>query len=135
MQANIAPVCGVSRIRISGMVGLSPPSTCPLLGGSCEARWAPWTCNEGARGLGGGLRGDAAAGGAGRQAQMGGLWTGIRPEATSATSKMVSDYSGMMVQPHKAIVGANAFSHESGIHQVPPLPPLAPPPQHGTPAP
>jgi hypothetical protein len=30
---------------------------------------------------------------------------------------MVSDYSGMMVQPHKAIVGANAFAHESGIHQ------------------
>jgi hypothetical protein len=29
----------------------------------------------------------------------------------------VSDYSGMMVQPHKAIVGANAFAHESGIHQ------------------
>lgn len=51
------------------------------------------------------------------EAQMGGLWTGIRPEATVATSKMVSDYSGMAVQPHKAIVGANAFSHESGIHQ------------------
>lgn len=32
---------------------------------------------------------------------MGGLWTGIRPEATSATSKMVSDYSGMLIQPHK----------------------------------
>ena len=30
---------------------------------------------------------------------------------------MVSDYSGMGVQPHKAIVGANAFAHESGIHQ------------------
>lgn len=36
-----------------------------------------------------------------RQSQMGGLWTGIRPEATSATSKMVSDYSGMLIQPHK----------------------------------
>jgi len=33
-------------------------------------------------------------------------------------SRMVSDYSGMIVQPHKAIVGANAFAHESGIHQV-----------------
>jgi predicted Zn-dependent protease len=31
-----------------------------------------------------------------------------------------SDFSGMMVQPHKAIVGANAFAHESGIHQVSP---------------
>ena len=30
---------------------------------------------------------------------------------------MVMDYTGMMVQPHKAVVGANAFAHESGIHQ------------------
>lgn len=30
----------------------------------------------------------------------------------------VADYTGMLVQPHKAIVGANAFAHESGIHQV-----------------
>lgn len=49
--------------------------------------------------------------------QMGGLWTGIRPVHIAAASKMVSAYSGMMVQPHKAIVGANAFAHESGIHQ------------------
>ncbi|CAL8462098.1 g1629 [Coccomyxa elongata] len=49
--------------------------------------------------------------------QMGGLRTGIRPVHIVSTSKMVSDYSGMMVQPHKAIVGANAFAHESGIHQ------------------
>ncbi|KAG7667065.1 hypothetical protein Ndes2526B_g04445 [Nannochloris sp. 'desiccata'] len=49
--------------------------------------------------------------------QLNGLWTGIRPVHIAATSKMVSDYSGMMVQPHKAIVGANAFAHESGIHQ------------------
>jgi 2-isopropylmalate synthase len=51
------------------------------------------------------------------QSQMGGLWTGIQPVHISVISKMVSDYSGMMVQPHKAIVGANAFAHESGIHQ------------------
>jgi len=48
---------------------------------------------------------------------MNGLWTGIRPVHIYPTSRMVSDYSGMMVQPHKAIVGANAFAHESGIHQ------------------
>ena len=30
----------------------------------------------------------------------------------------VSEYSGMHVQPHKAIVGANAFAYGSGIHQV-----------------
>jgi 2-isopropylmalate synthase len=33
------------------------------------------------------------------------------------TSRMVSNYMGMPVQPNKAIVGANAFAHESGIHQ------------------
>jgi hypothetical protein len=51
------------------------------------------------------------------QDQMGGLRTGIRPVHIYPASRMVSDYSGMMVQPHKAIVGANAFAHESGIHQ------------------
>ncbi|KAG2492725.1 hypothetical protein HYH03_009137 [Edaphochlamys debaryana] len=51
------------------------------------------------------------------EAQMNGLRTGIRPVHIYPTSKMVSDYSGMIVQPHKAIVGANAFAHESGIHQ------------------
>eukprot|EP00199_Chlamydomonas_sp_CCMP681_P000381 CAMPEP_0119102884 /NCGR_PEP_ID=MMETSP1180-20130426/1484_1 /TAXON_ID=3052 ORGANISM="Chlamydomonas cf sp, Strain CCMP681" /NCGR_SAMPLE_ID=MMETSP1180 /ASSEMBLY_ACC=CAM_ASM_000741 /LENGTH=597 /DNA_ID=CAMNT_0007087261 /DNA_START=19 /DNA_END=1812 /DNA_ORIENTATION=+ len=48
---------------------------------------------------------------------MSGLYTGIRPVHIFPTSVMVSDYSGMLVQPHKAIVGANAFAHESGIHQ------------------
>lgn len=33
------------------------------------------------------------------------------------TSKMVATYTGIAVQPNKAIVGANAFAHESGIHQ------------------
>src|SRR5205823_4584507 len=34
-----------------------------------------------------------------------------------AASKLVSSITGFPVQPNKAIVGANAFSHESGIHQ------------------
>ena len=50
-------------------------------------------------------------------AQLGGLRTGLVPVHITATSRMVADYSGMAVQPHKAIVGANAFAHESGIHQ------------------
>ncbi len=33
------------------------------------------------------------------------------------TSKQVSNYTGISVQPNKAIVGANAFAHEAGIHQ------------------
>lgn len=49
--------------------------------------------------------------------ELGGLRTGLNPAFIYPTSKMVSDFTGMVVQPHKAIVGANAFAHESGIHQ------------------
>jgi len=45
------------------------------------------------------------------------LYTGINPVHITSTSKMVAEYTGMKCQPHKAIVGANAFQHESGIHQ------------------
>jgi len=43
--------------------------------------------------------------------------TGIDTTQIYRTSRMVSDLTGFLVQPNKAIVGANAFSHESGIHQ------------------
>ena len=43
--------------------------------------------------------------------------TGIRTEEITKTSRLVSNLTGMAVQPNKAIVGANAFAHESGIHQ------------------
>ncbi len=43
--------------------------------------------------------------------------TDIVTEQIHPTSRMVSTITGMMVQPNKAIVGANAFAHESGIHQ------------------
>jgi len=45
------------------------------------------------------------------------LYTAVNPVYITPTSKMVSEYTGMKSQPHKAIVGANAFQHESGIHQ------------------
>ncbi len=45
------------------------------------------------------------------------VYTNIRTEEIYNTSKMVSSFSGMIVQPNKAIVGENAFAHESGIHQ------------------
>ncbi|KAA8527261.1 hypothetical protein F0562_034642 [Nyssa sinensis] len=48
---------------------------------------------------------------------LGGLYTGINTRHIVMASKMVEDYTGLHVQPHKAIVGANAFAHESGIHQ------------------
>ena len=43
--------------------------------------------------------------------------TGIKTEEIYKASKLVSRLTGMMVQPNKAIVGANAFAHASGIHQ------------------
>lgn len=43
--------------------------------------------------------------------------TGIETREIVATSKLVSTITGFAVQPNKAIVGANAFAHESGIHQ------------------
>jgi 2-isopropylmalate synthase len=47
----------------------------------------------------------------------GGYRTGIRAERLGAASSTVSRCTGVVVQPNKAIVGANAFAHESGIHQ------------------
>ena len=46
-----------------------------------------------------------------------GLETGVDTAQIVPTSKLVSTITGYPVQPNKAIVGANAFSHESGIHQ------------------
>jgi 2-isopropylmalate synthase len=45
------------------------------------------------------------------------LDTNINTRQLNEMSRLVSDSMGMMVQPNKAIVGANAFSHSSGIHQ------------------
>ncbi len=43
--------------------------------------------------------------------------TGIKTKEIYKTSKLISIVSGISVQPNKAIVGINAFAHESGIHQ------------------
>lgn len=43
--------------------------------------------------------------------------TGVITEKIKRTSSMISIATGMPVQPNKAVVGSNAFSHESGIHQ------------------
>ena len=43
--------------------------------------------------------------------------TNIDSRQIYKTSRLVSNLTGMLVQPNKAIVGANAFAHESGIHQ------------------
>jgi 2-isopropylmalate synthase len=45
------------------------------------------------------------------------LETNIVTTEIHRTSDMVSRYTGMVIQPNKAIVGANAFAHEAGIHQ------------------
>jgi len=43
--------------------------------------------------------------------------TSIRRNQICKTSRLVSSLTGMVVQPNKAVVGRNAFTHESGIHQ------------------
>lgn len=45
------------------------------------------------------------------------LTTNIDTTQIYKTSRLVSELTGFLVQPNKAIVGANAFSHEAGIHQ------------------
>src|SRR5918999_1052926 len=49
--------------------------------------------------------------------QFGGGVTRIRKDRIVPTSRLVSTLTGVPVQPNKAIVGANAFAHEAGIHQ------------------
>jgi 2-isopropylmalate synthase len=51
-----------------------------------------------------------------RQADVG-LSTGVVTREIARTSRLVSRLTGYPVQPNKAIVGRNAFAHESGIHQ------------------
>ncbi len=46
-----------------------------------------------------------------------GIETGIKTREIFRSSRMVSQLTGLVVQRNKAIVGANAFAHESGIHQ------------------
>ncbi len=45
------------------------------------------------------------------------LTTGVDTTQITRMSKLVSNYTGITVQPNKAVVGANAFAHEAGIHQ------------------
>ncbi|MEM9543693.1 MAG: 2-isopropylmalate synthase [Cyanobacteria bacterium P01_E01_bin.42] len=53
----------------------------------------------------------------GRPAESTAPLTNIDTTQIAKTSRLVSNLTGMSVQPNKAIVGANAFAHESGIHQ------------------
>src|ERR1044071_1544704 len=46
-----------------------------------------------------------------------GLVTGVQTREIARTSRLVSRLTGYVVQPNKAVVGRNAFAHESGIHQ------------------
>jgi len=45
------------------------------------------------------------------------VYTDVVTEQISRTSTLVSNLTGVQIQPNKAITGANAFAHESGIHQ------------------
>ena len=46
-----------------------------------------------------------------------GLWSAVTTEEIARTSRMVARLTGYQVPPNKAVVGRNAFAHESGIHQ------------------
>ncbi|MDD5475398.1 MAG: 2-isopropylmalate synthase, partial [Syntrophales bacterium] len=46
-----------------------------------------------------------------------GFYTGVNTKHLYRTSRLLTDITGIPVQPNKAIVGSNAFAHESGIHQ------------------
>src|SRR5262249_57520134 len=48
---------------------------------------------------------------------FGGVETGVRTEELARTSRLVSRLTGYPIQYNKAVVGRNAFAHESGIHQ------------------
>jgi 2-isopropylmalate synthase len=52
-----------------------------------------------------------------RPTQFPDLGSGVQTEQITAASRLVSYLTGFTVQPNKAIVGGNAFAHESGIHQ------------------
>jgi len=52
-----------------------------------------------------------------RPTQFPDLVSGVATEHLTAASRLVSYLTGFAVQPNKAVVGANAFAHESGIHQ------------------
>jgi len=45
------------------------------------------------------------------------FYTNIETKEIAKTSRLVSKLTGIIVQPNKAVVGANAFAHEAGIHQ------------------
>jgi len=46
-----------------------------------------------------------------------GVSTGVRLEKIYASSRLLSEVTGVHVPPNKAVVGSNAFAHEAGIHQ------------------
>jgi 2-isopropylmalate synthase len=52
-----------------------------------------------------------------RAAALDGLHCGVTTHELARTSRLVSRLTGYVVQPNKAVVGRNAFAHESGIHQ------------------
>ncbi len=52
-----------------------------------------------------------------RPTQFPTLTAAVQTEQITAASRLVSYLTGFSVQPNKAVVGANAFAHESGIHQ------------------
>jgi len=132
---------GADVINIPDTVGImTPPAMRRLIEDVAEAIKAPLSvhchndfgmavANTLAAMEGGAVQAEVAVNGLGERAGNAALeevvmatkliygWeTGINTEMIYETSKLISNISGVVVQPNKAIVGENAFAHESGIH-------------------
>lgn len=85
-----------------------------LRAGACQAECS--ICGIGERAGNAALE-EVAVGIATRPDAWGGLSTGVKLRHISQTARLLQAITGVKIQPNKAIVGRNAFAHESGIHQ------------------
>jgi len=118
IEGIIANTPGIERVAISvhchNDLGMATANT--LAGLRAGARQAEVTVNGIGERAGNTALEEVVMALCTRQALYG-LTTHIDSTQISRTSRMVSNLTGLPVQPNKAIVGANAFAHEAGIHQ------------------
>ncbi len=116
LQANVP---GIENVIISvhghDDLGMATANTLAAVGAG--ARQVEVTMNGIGERAGNTALEEVVMGLATRGGQFGGGVTRIRKERLVPVSRLVSSLTGVPVQPNKAIVGANAFAHEAGIHQ------------------
>jgi 2-isopropylmalate synthase len=115
IRTNVSAVSGVIlSVHCHDDLGLAAANT--LAGIQAGARQAEVTINGIGERAGNTSLEEVVMALATRSAKFG-LRTGIDTTQLVRLSRLVSAVTGMVVPPNKAIVGANAFAHESGIHQ------------------